>query len=74
VKRRGEGEPEVFDILGLVRKTRKTGRFIVKQTTIRKRLSAKLSELKEELQRHWRQPAADVGKWLKSVVQSWIGA
>ena len=53
-------------------KTRKTGRFIVKRKTIRKRLSAKLSELKEELRRRWHQPVAEVGKWLKSVVQGYF--
>jgi len=53
-------------------KTRKTGRFIVKRKTIRKRLSAKLSELKEELRRRWHQPVAELGKWLKSVVQGYF--
>jgi group II intron reverse transcriptase/maturase len=71
-KQRGESKPEVFNFLGfthLCGTTRKTGRFIVKRKTIRKRLSAKLSELKEELRRRWHQPVAEVGKWLKSVVQ-----
>lgn len=51
-KKRGEGKPEVFDFLGFTHMcgtTRKTGRFIVKRKTIRKRLSSKLSELKEKL-------------------------
>jgi hypothetical protein len=46
-----EGKPEVFNFLGfthLCGKTRKTGRFIVKRKTIRKRLSTKLNELKED--------------------------
>src|SRR6202789_3269016 len=45
-KQRDEGKPEVFDFLGFTHmcgKTRKTGRFIVKRKTIRKRLSGKLS-------------------------------
>jgi len=74
-KQRGEGKPEVFNFLGFTHmcgKTRKTGRFIVKRKTIRKRLSAKLSELKEELRRRWHQPVAEVGKWLKSVVQGYF--
>src|SRR5215469_12721449 len=74
-KRRGEGKPEVFNFLGFTHmcgKTRKTGRFIVKRQTIRKRLSAKLSELKEELRRRWHQPVAEVGKWLRSVVQGYF--
>jgi hypothetical protein len=43
-KQRGEGKPEVFDFLGfthLCGTTRKTGRFIVKRKTIRKRLSGR---------------------------------
>ena len=74
-KQRGEGKPEVFDFLGfthLCGTTRKTGRFIVKRKTIRKRLSAKLGELKEELRRRWHQPVVDVGKWLRSVVQGYF--
>jgi hypothetical protein len=74
-ERRGESKPEVFNFLGFTHmcgKTRKTGRFIVKRRTIRKRLSAKLNELKEELRRCWHQPVADVGKWLKSVVQGYF--
>jgi RNA-directed DNA polymerase len=71
----GEGKPEVFNFLGFTHMcgtTRKTGRFIVKRKTIRKRLSAKLSELKEELQRRWHQPVAEVGRWLRSVVQGYF--
>ena len=74
-KQRGEDKPEVFDFLGFTHMcgtTRKTGRFIVKRKTIRKRLSGKLSELKEELRRRWHQPVAEVGKWLKSVVQGYF--
>jgi RNA-directed DNA polymerase len=74
-KRRGEGKPEVFDFLGFTHicgKTRKTGRFIVKRKTIRKRLSTKLSEVKGELRRRWHQPVAEVGRWLKAVVQGYF--
>ena len=74
-KKRGEGKPEVFHFLGFTHMcgtTRKTGRFIVKRKTIRKRLSAKLTELKEELRRRWHRPVAEVGKWLKSVVQGYF--
>jgi group II intron reverse transcriptase/maturase len=74
-KQRGESKPEVFNFLGFTHmcgKTRKAGRFIVKRKTIRKRLSAKLSELKEELRRRWHQPVAEVGKWLRSVVQGYF--
>jgi hypothetical protein len=43
----------------------------VKRKTIRKRLSTKLSEVKEELRRRWHQPVAEVGRWLKAVVQGY---
>jgi group II intron reverse transcriptase/maturase len=72
---RGDGKPGTFDFLGFTHMcgtTRKTGRFIVKRKTIRKRLSAKLNELKGELRRRWHQPVAEVGKWLKSVVQGYF--
>jgi group II intron reverse transcriptase/maturase len=74
-RQQGAGKPEVFDFLGFTHicgKTRKTGRFIVKRQTIRKRLSAKLSELKEELRRRWHEPVAAVGKWLRSVVHGYF--
>ena len=74
-KQRGEGKPDVFNFLGFTHrcgKTRITGRFIVKRKTIQKRLSAKLSELKQELRRRWHQPVAEVGAWLRSVVQGYF--
>jgi hypothetical protein len=74
-RKTGDGKPETFDFLGFTHicgQTRKTGRFIVKRKTIRKRLSTKLRELKEELRRRWHQPVAEVGRWLKSVVQGYF--
>jgi group II intron reverse transcriptase/maturase len=74
-KRRGDGKPETFEFLGFTHmcgQTRKTGRFIVKRKTIRKRLSGKLKELKEELRRRWHQPVAEVGKWLRSFVRGYF--
>ncbi len=74
-KQRGEDKPETFDFLGFTHicgKTRKTGRFIVKRQTIRKRLTAKLKMLKAELRHRWHEPVPSVGKWLRSVVQGWL--
>jgi len=51
-KERGEGKPETFDFLGFTHicgTTHKTGRFIVRRETIRKRISAKLKEIKAQL-------------------------
>ena len=56
---RGESKPETFNFLGfthLCGTTRKTGRFIVKRQSIRKRLSAKLHALKAELRHRWHVP------------------
>ena len=74
-RKAGDGKPETFDFLGFTHicgQTRKTGRYIVKRKTIRERLSAKLRELKEELRRRWHQPVAEVGRWLRSVVQGYF--
>jgi RNA-directed DNA polymerase len=72
---RGEGKPETFNFLGFTHicgRTRKTGKFTVTRKTIRMRLSAKLKELKEELRRRWHEPVAEVGQWLRSVVQGYF--
>src|SRR5712664_72127 len=49
-------------------KKRSNGRFTVLRQTIRKRLQAKLSEVKIELTRRMHDPTPEVGKWLRSVV------
>ena len=70
-KKRGEGKPETFNFLGFTHicgKKRGNGRFPVLRQTIRKRLQAKLSEVKAELQRRMQDPIPEVGQWLRSVV------
>ena len=70
-KRRGQGKPETFDFLGFTHicgKKRSNGRFTVLRQTIRKRLQAKLTEVKAELTRRRHDPVPEVGKWLRSVV------
>ena len=70
-KKRGEGKPETFNFLGFTHicgKKRGNGRFTVLRQTIRKRLQAKLSEVKTELQRRMHDPIPEVGQWLRSVV------
>ncbi len=44
------------------------GRFTVLRQTIRKRLQAKLGEVKAELKRRLHDPVPEVGKWLRAVV------
>jgi RNA-directed DNA polymerase len=70
-KKRGEGKPETFHYLGFTHicgKKRSKGRFTVMRQTIRKRLQAKLSEVKAELKRRMHDPIPEVGQWLRSVV------
>jgi group II intron reverse transcriptase/maturase len=70
-KRRGEGKPETFNFLGFTHicgKKRSNGMFTVVRQTIRKRLQAKLSEVKTELRRRLHDPVPEVGQWLRLVV------
>ena len=70
-KQRGQGKPETFDFLGFTHISaikRSNGRFTVLRQTIRKRLQAKLGEVKAELRRRMHDPIPEVGKWLRLVV------
>jgi RNA-directed DNA polymerase len=70
-KWRRQGKPETFDFLGFTHicaTKRSNGRFTVLRQTIRKRLQAKLSEVKAELRRRMHDPIPEVGKWLGLVV------
>jgi RNA-directed DNA polymerase len=69
-KRAGLGKPETFSFLGFTHICGKTkrGRFLVLRQTIRKRMQAKLQEVKAELRRRMHDPVPEVGAWLKSVV------
>jgi group II intron reverse transcriptase/maturase len=71
-KRRGQGKPETFNFLGFTHicgKKRSNGMFTVLRRTIRKRKRAKLKAVKEELRKRMHQGVAEVGKWLRSVVE-----
>ena len=74
-RRSGEGKPETFNFLGFthicVRK-RSNGMFTVLRQTIRKRLQAKLNEVKAELQRRMQDPIPEQGQWLRAVVHGHI--
>jgi RNA-directed DNA polymerase len=68
---RGLGRPETFDFLGFTHccaKNRK-GRFLLRRTTIKKRMAAKLREVKIELMRRRHLPIPEQGRWLASVVR-----
>ena len=71
-RQRGEGKPETFNFLGFTHicvKKRSNGMFTVLRQTIRKRLQAKLNEVKTELQRRMHDPIPEQGQWLQAVVR-----
>ncbi len=69
-KRKGKGKPDTFDFLGFTHVCGKTkkGKFIVKRLTRRKKLKAKLAELKEELRVRLHASVPEVGEWLRVVL------
>jgi RNA-directed DNA polymerase len=73
-ERRGEGKPETFDFLGFTHISGKNGigRFTVRRTTIRKRMRAKLWQIKQQLRKRMHDPVPQPGQWLKSVVQGYF--
>ena len=71
-KRRGLGKPETFNFLGFTHicgKHRSNGKFTVLRQTMSKRKHAKLKAVKAELRKRMHQRVAEVGKWLRSVVE-----
>ena len=73
-KRRGEGKPETFDFLGFKHISGKNGlgRFMVRRTTIRKRMRAKLRQIKQLLRERMHDPVPQTGQWLQSIVQGYF--
>ena len=72
---RWERKPETFNFLGFTHicgRARKNGTFLVLRKSIRKRLLAKLKQVKDELRVRMHQPLAEVGEWLRSVVQGYF--
>jgi RNA-directed DNA polymerase len=73
--RKGLGKPETFNFLGFTHicaKKRSNGRFTVLRQTMRKRLQAKLREVKAELRRRMHAPIPAQGQWLSTVVAGHI--
>ena len=70
-KNKGKGKPATFDFLGFTHicvKKRGNGMFTVKRKTKKKKMRAKLKQIKFELRKRMHDPVPEVGKWLKSVV------
>src|SRR5215216_3959558 len=75
-KEHGLAKPETFDFLGFTHMCGKTkgGRFWLRRVTIKKRLRAKLKQVKADLRRRRHLPIPDQGRWLASVVPGHIDA
>jgi hypothetical protein len=74
-KRRGEGRPETFDVLGCTHcctKSRRNGRFRGKRLSSRKRMTRTLASIKDHRRRRMHRPRGEAGRWLRSVVQGWL--
>ena len=70
-RQRGEGKPETFSFLGFTHicSTTRKGRFKLLRQTKAKKFQGKLKEVRNELRKrmHWR--VAEVGWWLKRVLE-----
>jgi group II intron reverse transcriptase/maturase len=73
-RQRGLGRPETFDFLGFthVCAESRDGRFQLRRQSMRKRMRAKLAEIKEELRRRRHLRIADQGQWMRSVVAGYF--
>lgn len=70
-RRRGQGKPETFDFLGFTHicgKKHSNGYFTVYRQSMRKRVQAKVAEVKAELRRRICRPVPEVGNWLAAVL------
>lgn len=69
-KKRKLGKPETFKFgfTHICGRTMKNGKFTVLRQTIKKKMRAKLLDVKLELKKRMHHPVPDQGKWLKSVV------
>ena len=74
-RKRGEGKPETFDFLGFTHycTTKKNGTgFQLGRKTQRKRMRAKLQEIKQELHRQRHAPIDEQGRWLGTVIKGYF--
>jgi group II intron reverse transcriptase/maturase len=74
-RQRGEGKPETFNFLGFTHFCGKTrsGRFTVIRKTMRKRMQAKLRDLKKEFRRQMHTDLREQGKWVSAVLRGHYG-
>jgi group II intron reverse transcriptase/maturase len=71
---KGLSKPETFDFLGFTHICAKAedGRFLLVRHTMRKRMRAKLIEIKETLYRMLHVPVSEQGRWLGQVVRGYL--
>ena len=71
---RGQGRPETFNFLGFTHicGRKRSGMFTVLRQTVRRRLQAKLHEVKTELRRRMHFPIPEQGAYLRSVVSGHV--
>jgi len=69
-EKRGEKKPETFNFLGFTHicSKNRNGRFCVQRISQRKKVQAKLKEIKQTLRRRINFPLPDIGKWLSQVL------
>jgi group II intron reverse transcriptase/maturase len=70
----GKKKPETFDFLGFTHYcgVNRNGKFQVGRITMKKRLTAKLHEIKAELRKRMHQKIVQQGLWLKSVIRGYF--
>ncbi len=74
-RKRGAGKPDTFEFLGfthICEINTKSGRFVVKRKTARKRKRVKPLEIKRQLKQRMHAPVREVGEWLRSVVSGYF--
>ena len=73
-RQRGEGKPETFDFLGFTHMCGKSraGKFLLFRRTSKKRMRAKLKEIREELLRRRHLPVPVQGRWIEAVVRGYF--
>jgi hypothetical protein len=73
--RRGQGKPETFDFLGFTHTCGRTknGWFPVVRRTSKKRMVARLKEIRRVLMKMRHIPVPDQGAWLRRVLQGYFG-
>jgi RNA-directed DNA polymerase len=70
---RGEGKPESFTFMGFphICAENRQGRFEIRRITDGDRRRKKLQEIKQQLRRRMHEPVAQVGEWLRSVLNGY---